>query len=125
MIMFGGIHELTQELNDMHAYDFNKQHWFCMLDDCLSPHDQLNVGYGYSPMRKSFIKNSPPGLSSFKPDGSSRNRATTAMAENQTTNNFGISVQQIDQKSKSRQGTRYDDVLVANIYIIGQFLANK
>jgi N-acetylneuraminic acid mutarotase len=56
MIVFGGIHELTQELNDMLAYDFNNKQWFSLIEESLSPTHSAAVTYGYSPGRKSFSK---------------------------------------------------------------------
>lgn len=56
MLVFGGIHELTQELNDMQAYDFNNKQWFSLIEESLSPTHSAAVTYGFSPDRKSFSK---------------------------------------------------------------------
>lgn len=37
MIIFGGIFDVTQELNDMHIYDLAKQKWVSFFEEMMSP----------------------------------------------------------------------------------------
>ena len=38
MIIFGGIHEITKELNDLLIFDFNNNKWLKLFDnEILSP----------------------------------------------------------------------------------------
>ena len=37
IIIFGGIHELIQELNDLHLYDIEKKTWITIHEEVLSP----------------------------------------------------------------------------------------
>lgn len=33
MVIFGGLHKLTNELNDMHAFDFVNQSWINVVSE--------------------------------------------------------------------------------------------
>lgn len=103
-MVFGGIHELTQELCDLHAFDFNKMQWFAMIDEnnyspsnTASPH----INFGYSPGRKSFGKSMT--AMNIPIDGSSRNANRTVMKTNEP---FTISMTKLGDQSRSRQGNR-------------------
>lgn len=37
MIIFGGIHEITRELCDLHAFDFKKLTWEVIFEEPSSP----------------------------------------------------------------------------------------
>ena len=37
MVIFGGIFEITKELNDFHLFDFKKQKWITIFEESLSP----------------------------------------------------------------------------------------
>jgi hypothetical protein len=37
MIMFGGIFEITKELNDCHFFDFKSRKWITLFEECGSP----------------------------------------------------------------------------------------
>lgn len=37
MIIYGGIHFVTRELNDMHVLDMKKEKWVCLLEELNSP----------------------------------------------------------------------------------------
>lgn len=37
MIIYGGIFEVTKELNDMHVFDFKKQQWVVLFEELNSP----------------------------------------------------------------------------------------
>ena len=39
MIIYGGIHFVTRELNDMHVLDMKKEKWVCLLEELNSPAD--------------------------------------------------------------------------------------
>lgn len=38
-IIFGGIFEITKELNDMYIYDMKERKWLCIFEEtnCVSP----------------------------------------------------------------------------------------
>lgn len=37
MVIFGGIYEITKELNDFHLFDFRKNRWITMFEESYSP----------------------------------------------------------------------------------------
>lgn len=37
MLVFGGIFEITKELNDLHVFDFKKNKWITMFEETHSP----------------------------------------------------------------------------------------
>lgn len=37
MIIYGGIFEITKELNDMHIFDIAKNQWVCLFEEINSP----------------------------------------------------------------------------------------
>lgn len=37
MIIYGGIFEITKELNDMHIFDIQKREWICLFEEINSP----------------------------------------------------------------------------------------
>ena len=37
MIVFGGIYEITKELNDLHIFDFGKRKWITVFEESYSP----------------------------------------------------------------------------------------
>ena len=37
LIVFGGIHEVTKELDDMVVYDFKNRRWIQFFEEILSP----------------------------------------------------------------------------------------
>lgn len=37
MIVFGGIYEITKELNDLHMFDFSKKKWVTVFEETNSP----------------------------------------------------------------------------------------
>ena len=37
MVVFGGIHEITKELDDMVMYDFRNKRWIVFFEEMLSP----------------------------------------------------------------------------------------
>ena len=37
MCIFGGIFDVTQELNDMHIYDLKHNRWISFFDELMSP----------------------------------------------------------------------------------------
>ena len=52
MVIFGGIHELTQELNDMHTFDFNNSQWTALATEIENQSPKLTDSID----RKSFVK---------------------------------------------------------------------
>jgi len=62
MIIYGGIFEVTKELNDMHIFDLRNEKWICLFEEINSPkklRDESNSptkshggGLGQSPMLK-------------------------------------------------------------------------
>ena len=50
MIIYGGIFEVTKELNDMHVFDFKKQQWVVLFEELNSPQKPKQAsGTGVSP----------------------------------------------------------------------------
>jgi len=37
MVIFGGIYEITKELNDLHLFDFRKNRWVTIFEESHSP----------------------------------------------------------------------------------------
>lgn len=37
MVVFGGIHEITKELDDMIMYDFRNKRWIVFFEEMMSP----------------------------------------------------------------------------------------
>jgi Galactose oxidase, central domain len=37
MVVFGGIYEITKELNDLHLFDFKKRRWVTLFEESYSP----------------------------------------------------------------------------------------
>lgn len=37
MVIFGGIFEITKELNDLHMFDFSKNRWITLFEETVSP----------------------------------------------------------------------------------------
>ena len=44
MVIFGGIFEITKELNDMHIFDFTKKRWVTLFEETSSPVRNLSPG---------------------------------------------------------------------------------
>ena len=100
MIIFGGIHELTQELNDMHIFDFNNGQWFAILNEAESPSPHA-TGFGeHKSFTKSFVASSGTKLV-----GS--NRGSVIKDEKETGIEFGISIQKTVKK-RSRKSNLFD-----------------
>ena len=51
MILFGGIYEITKELNDLHIFDFSKNTWVTLFEESNSP---LKLRDSPSPYPHSF-----------------------------------------------------------------------
>ena len=59
MVIFGGIAEVTKELNDMYLFDFNEEKWICLFRPLPSPqklksYDNRNASTITDYMMKSF-----------------------------------------------------------------------
>ena len=52
MIIYGGIFEVTKELNDMHVFDLKNERWLCLFEELNSP----KKGYGVGNMAGSYNK---------------------------------------------------------------------
>jgi hypothetical protein len=52
MIVFGGIHEVTYELNDLHIYDINTNSWYLVNED------DKNASQSGSPKNKAIMQQS-------------------------------------------------------------------
>ena len=46
MVIFGGIYEITKELNDFHLYDFKKNRWITIFEETNSPKKEMSP-YGF------------------------------------------------------------------------------
>jgi hypothetical protein len=55
MVIFGGIHEVTKELDDMIIYDFKKASWHKLFNDHNDESPQPQV----SPIKKQHTTHSP------------------------------------------------------------------
>jgi hypothetical protein len=53
MLVFGGLHKLKQELNDMHVFDFEKELWVFLYKNHQSIKEQLAL-IGSESMLESF-----------------------------------------------------------------------
>jgi len=42
MVIFGGIYEITKELNDLHLFDFKMQRWVTLFEEANSPKRELS-----------------------------------------------------------------------------------
>ena len=42
MVIYGGIYEVTKELNDMHVFDIVNERWLCLFEEINSPIKQNN-----------------------------------------------------------------------------------
>lgn len=51
LIIFGGIHEVTKELNDMHLYDIKNKRWINFFEELNSP-DKLGLSPAYANKRQ-------------------------------------------------------------------------
>ena len=50
MIIYGGIHDVCKELNDMHLFDMVEDRWVCLFEELQSP---MKPGMGASDARNS------------------------------------------------------------------------
>ena len=80
MLVFGGIHDITLELNDMHIFDFFSKRWIPLFEDNGSPlkgSPAMNMMLGVKP--KDSNADSPSGLnnSTTSLQGTSPNNNTT------------------------------------------------
>ena len=53
MTLFGGIFEITKELNDFHLYDFQRNKWVTLYEETYSPKKGATNDY--------FLQGSSPG----------------------------------------------------------------
>ena len=96
MIIFGGIYELTQELNDMHAYDFNNNQWITLHIETenLSPHGGETID------RKTFIKSNTSASLPKAPES----KLSSAIKDNiDSKTKFGLSMKITDKSKRTRQ----------------------
>lgn len=116
MILFGGIHELTQELNDMHIYDFINGQWFSILNEAEthSPH-AITTGE-----HKSFTKSAIVS-SATKLVGSNRG---SVIKEDKEANEFGISVQKTVKK-RSRKSNLLENTRQLSISKLEKYVNKK
>jgi hypothetical protein len=54
MVIYGGIFEVTKELNDMHVFDLRKENWVSMFEEINSP---KKFGEGGSPNKSLNFSN--------------------------------------------------------------------
>lgn len=99
MIIFGGIHELTKELSDLQAYDFNNNQWFSIIEENYSP-THSGSPLGITSGRKSVIK----GDINLKFDRSPTNTRPIFTRADVRKKDFSLSVQKTMSRNKSRQG---------------------
>lgn len=100
MIIFGGIHELTQEMNDLDHFDFKQQKWYSVIEDNISPTHSCNFLNGeFSPDRKNINKSSP-GDSPYTSKNPSNRRIQLRNKQ------FTISIQKTQSRNRSRQANQ-------------------
>ena len=81
MIIYGGIEEITKELNDLHIFNLHENKWMCLFEEINSPKrirdDKMNESVAKkATMRVSKIDpNAMQGLS-IKPDMSDKKKKT-------------------------------------------------
>jgi len=56
MIIYGGIYEVTKELNDMHVFDLANDKWICLFEEINSP---KKYGNNDSPTKSANLGHSP------------------------------------------------------------------
>jgi len=101
MVIFGGIHELTQELNDLEAFDFKNKKWYSVIEENSSPTHSTGFIYGgFSPDRKSIGKSITGTSPYISKNPSSRKIKTRAEGIN---HQFTISIQKTLSRNRSRQ----------------------
>lgn len=74
MIVYGGIYEVTKELNDMHVFDIVNERWMCLFEEINSPIKQNNHHLGISPSssvkkEKTMHIDNSPRKSTIRPTG--------------------------------------------------------
>jgi N-acetylneuraminic acid mutarotase len=97
MVVFGGIHELTQELNDIQAFDFNTSQWFSVVEEMFSPTHSGQHPIGFMSNKNAQTHNQ----STNKNPQSTRNSPSRLGGK---MDDFSLKVHKINKKSKrSRQ----------------------
>lgn len=61
MVIFGGLFEITKELNDCFLYDFNRNMWLCFFDESGSFSPRASSPTSLLKKKKTMIL--PPGCS--------------------------------------------------------------
>lgn len=68
MVLFGGIYEITKELNDFYLYDFKENKWITLFEESMSPKKvpDLSTHEDNSPYHESRMqkKSGSPGMKS-------------------------------------------------------------
>lgn len=111
LVVFGGIHELTQEMNDIQAYDFGQKQWFSIVEEISSPVHTNPYGGIYSPGRKSFTK-SVTAMSANKNHGSNRNVQSRI---DQRNNDFSINIHKTAINKKRSRASHNQTVLKSHL----------
>lgn len=55
MIIYGGIYEVTKELNDMFVFDLRKEKWVCLFEELNSPKRMTEAGAN-SPLKRNTLR---------------------------------------------------------------------
>ncbi|CAI2360532.1 unnamed protein product [Moneuplotes crassus] len=100
MIIFGGIHELTQELNDLEAFDLKSKKWYSVIEEKCSPTHSNLLNGGFSPDRKSIANMVP---SPYNKTIANNRRVHTQEDEESKGKSFMLSVQKTASRNRSRQ----------------------
>jgi DNA topoisomerase IA len=111
MVVFGGIYEITKELNDLHIFDFTKKKWITLFEESNSPvrgrdgsptfsnfddtaHFQTSPAH---PLKASILMQSPPHkVSSIAKYHSSQSKASplkTSALKQSISKAAGLSIQ--------------------------------
>lgn len=68
MVVFGGIQEITKELNDFYLYNFNTMTWITLFEESTSP-NKITEGYGTLGQDLSPTGGNSPKKSTGSPHG--------------------------------------------------------
>jgi hypothetical protein len=82
MIIYGGIFEVTKELNDMHIFDFKNEQWGVLFEELNSPQKNANMNTGQTPnsvgIKKTMNKIADKHESSPRKEMKGNKRVSTA-----------------------------------------------
>ena len=75
MVIFGGILEVTKELDDMHSFDFRTKKWTSLYEDWSSSPGGLGLQFGRGTSQMLTSPEGSPQVPAFKQSQSSSSNA--------------------------------------------------